>query len=384
MSTMERADGQWYSGKHDLIERIFIDDAQPVEPLIEQVCGQAGGEGLRFGVAGLYGRNWDGLDRGMLFGAFQDIFFYIALPELMLVLLRADADCQETAEWIADWLRNRGVAMNVAYLSGECRLTEARQTRAIFEAAAAEMFFRGSAECLPLEALAPARNAAGLRGEELRRLRQLRQDMASCLVRGETDSVHERLEEYFHISAQGGPAMFREQCAALYFRMGEELTVPDEKQDAYRGKLSKSGKTVFQLIDEANSAKEIMEHVTWYIDHLLAWYRPLREPTSYRVAAFVEEYIRSHYMDQVAVEDIAAKVGLSANYVRSIFKNSRGRTIQNYLSEYRLEMACQLLRSTSTTVSKVGQMVGYNNVSYFCASFQKRYGKTPSEWRRDL
>jgi len=383
MNTMGQAgrEGQWNPGKRDLIERIFMDDAQPVEPLIEELSGPKGADLFLFGTVGLYGRNWDSLDRSSFFGAFREIVSYIVLPELVLLLIRADADCRETAERITDWLRERSLTMNAAYLLGECRLPEARQTRAIFEAAAADMFFHGVAECLPLESLVPARKTAELREKELR---QLRQDLASCVVRGETDRVHERLEEYFHLSAQGSPALFREQCAWLYFRVSEELTVPDGKQSAYRGKLLRSGKTVFQLIDEANCAEEVMAHVTWYMDQLLAWYRPLRESTSHRVAAFVEEYIRNHYMEPVAVEDIAARVGLSANYVRSIFKNSRGQTIQSYLSEYRLEMACQLLRNTPITVSKAGQMVGYNNVSYFCASFQKRYGKTPSEWRRDL
>ena len=119
------------------------------------------------------------------------------------------------------------------------------------------------------------------------------------------------------------------------------------------------------------------------MDQLLAWYRPLKENTNYRVAAFVEEYIEKHYMETVSVDEVASQVGLSTNYVRTIFKNSRGTTIQNYLSEYRLKMACRLLRNTPTTVSKVGQLVGYNNVSYFCASFQKRFGKTPTQWRRE-
>lgn len=88
-----------------------------------------------------------------------------------------------------------------------------------------------------------------------------------------------------------------------------------------------------------------------------------------------------HYMETVSIEEIAAQVGLSPNYVRCIFKNTRGVTIQNYLSDYRLRMACKLLRNTAAKVSRVGQMVGYSNVSYFCAAFQKRFGKTPSEWR---
>ncbi len=383
MSTMGQAgrEALWDLGKQDLIERIFVDSAQPVEPLVRALYGPEEGDPLSFGAAGLYGRTWDSLDREMLFDAFPDIFFHIALPELTLMLIQAEADCRETAEGIAGWLRQRGLTANVAYLPGRSRLTEARQVRAAFESAAADMFFRGPAECLPLEPLIQARKAAEPREEELR---QLRQDLAACLVRGEGGCVHEKLEKYFRISAQGSPSRFREYCAGLYFRVSEELTGWDEMGAACRGKLLRSGKTVFQLMEEANCAEEAKAHMSWYMDRLLEWYRPLRETTGRRVTAFVEEYIRNHYMEPVAIEEIAARVGLSANYVRSIFKNSRGQTIQSYLSEYRLEMACQLLRNTPVTVSKAGQMVGYNNVSYFCASFQKRYGKTPSEWRRDL
>ena len=381
---MERRGSQWHPGKRELIERIFMGDTQPVGELIGQLCGPDEEETFRFGVMGLYGRTWDGLDRGMLFGQFREILLYIALPELILLLIRADADCQRTAEGITDWLRDHGLSVNTAYLSGECQLSEAQQTRAIFEAASAKMFFCGRAECLPLAELGSAARAEELRAEELRQLRQLRHEIITFLVRGESGSAHERLETYFRISAQGSPALFREQCMRLYFHMDEELAVPDPKQDAYRGKPRRAGKTVFQLVEDANSAEEIKDHISWYIDQQLAWYRPLRESTSCRVASYVEEYILNHYMECISIEDIAAKVGLSANYVRSIFKNSRGQTIQHYLSECRLEMACQLLRDTPLAVGRIGQMVGYNNVSYFCASFQKRYGKTPSEWRRDL
>lgn len=384
MSTIEHCEDQWYRGKGKLIERIFVDSTQPAEPLVKQLCGPEGDEAFRFGVIGLYGRTWDSLDRGVFLGAFREIFLDIALPGLTLLLVRAEADCQSTAEKISGWLLDHGLAMNIAYLSGEGRLSEAQQTRAIFEAAAAEMFFRGSSECRPLASLAPAPRAPELRAEDLHQLRQLRQDVIACLVRGEADCVHKHLEDYFRISAQGPPALFREQCAGLCFRVNEELALTNRTRDAYRGKLRQPGSTVFQLVADANSAAEIMDHVSWYIDRLLAWYRPLRESTGFRVAFFVEEYIREHYMEPVSIEDIAAELGLSANYVRSTFKSIRGQTIHHYLSECRLEAACQLLRDTPLAVGRIGQMVGYNNVSYFCASFQRRYGKTPGEWRQGL
>lgn len=370
--------------EHWLIDRIFTDRARPAEELCGYFCGREGEEPPPFGVVGLYGRSWEGLEWGQLFESFGEVFSYVSLTGLILLLVRAGADCRETAEGIARWLRERGLRVNLAYLSGECRMAEARQIRAAFEAAASEMFFLGEAACLPLEALPPDQRPGELSEEALRRLRQLRQDMTACLVRGEADYVREKLEEYFRVSAQSSPALFREQCAGLYFRVDEELAAPGERRGAYRGRLCRRGKSVFQLVEEAGSASEIREHVSWYMEQLLAWYRPLRKDTSSRVAALVEEYIGDHYMDPIAMEDIAACVGLSANYVRSVFKSSRGKTIQRYLLEYRLEMACLLLRDTPNTVGRVGQMVGYNNVSYFCASFQKQYGKTPSEWRRAL
>ena len=100
------------------------------------------------------------------------------------------------------------------------------------------------------------------------------------------------------------------------------------------------------------------------------------------MAAFVEDYIEKHYKEPVSIEELAEKIGLSPGYVRSIFKNSKGMTVKAYLSEYRLEKACSLLKNTSLGVGRIGQLVGYDNVSYFCSIFQKRYGKTPNEWRR--
>ena len=105
---------------------------------------------------------------------------------------------------------------------------------------------------------------------------------------------------------------------------------------------------------------------------------------NYRVVAFVEDYIGKHYMEPVSVEEMAEKIGLSPGYVRSIFKSGKGMTVNSYLSEYRLEKACGLLKNTSKGVGRIGRLVGYDNVSYFCSIFQKRYGKTPSEWRRGL
>ena len=366
-----------------ILDRIFKEDTQPLEQLAEQLVSGAAPEDFLFGVAGLYGRVRGSPSLEEIFQAFDGILYYIELPELTLLLLAPDADCRDLAGKVARWLCGRGASLNVVYLEGKRTLPEARQIRDMFLAASDEVFYCAELECRSLVDLLPSRREAELGDPEDQRLRLLRQDIASCLARGEVDYAHERLDNYFSISGRGSAAVFRECCASLYHLVNDELVAPDEDLAGHRRALRPNGKSIFQLIAEANNAGEIRRHISWYMDQLLAWYRPLKENTNYRVAAFVEEYIEKHYMETVSVDEVASQVGLSTNYVRTIFKNSRGTTIQNYLSEYRLKMACRLLRNTPTTVSKVGQLVGYNNVSYFCASFQKRFGKTPTQWRRE-
>lgn len=52
-----------------------------------------------------------------------------------------------------------------------------------------------------------------------------------------------------------------------------------------------------------------------------------------------------------------------------------------YVTERRLDRAADLLRSTTASVSKIGQAVGYTSDSAFSRAFQRRYGAPPLRWR---
>ena len=91
---------------------------------------------------------------------------------------------------------------------------------------------------------------------------------------------------------------------------------------------------------------------------------------------------RSHYSQSVTVEDMAAEIHFSANYIRTIFKEGTGQTILEYITDYRFEQACELLKNPKYKVKEVSMQVGYENVSYFCSIFTKRYGETPNEYRK--
>ena len=79
---------------------------------------------------------------------------------------------------------------------------------------------------------------------------------------------------------------------------------------------------------------------------------------------------------------MAEGLRLSPNYLRSLFKAGTGQTILEYLTDFRLQKACELLKDKTQKVKDIGLLVGYENISYFSQVFVKHYGVTPNEYRK--
>ena len=93
------------------------------------------------------------------------------------------------------------------------------------------------------------------------------------------------------------------------------------------------------------------------------------------------DYIKLNYSEKISIKEIADQLYLSPNYLSELFKKHTGKTISEYLTEYRLEKACQLLDHAESRVGDVSGMVGIHDGRYFSNMFKKKYGMTPTEYR---
>ncbi len=97
----------------------------------------------------------------------------------------------------------------------------------------------------------------------------------------------------------------------------------------------------------------------------------------------IKDYISKNYMNEsLSVKDISAHVFLSASYVCTFFKNETSQTLNQYLTEYRMEKAKQLLSDARYKIADISSRVGYSDGNYFGKSFKKYTGLSPSEYRR--
>ena len=59
-----------------------------------------------------------------------------------------------------------------------------------------------------------------------------------------------------------------------------------------------------------------------------------------------------------------------------------GTTIQNYLMDYRISKACELLILTKDSVHAIAYSCGYNDALTFSKAFKKKKGISPLAYRK--
>ena len=93
------------------------------------------------------------------------------------------------------------------------------------------------------------------------------------------------------------------------------------------------------------------------------------------------EYIDSHYMDDVSLEDVADQIGFSKYHFSRLFKQYTGYTFCDYLTFRRIKVAEDYLASPDYSITEVAMQAGFSSISTFNRLFKQQKGCTPSEYR---
>ncbi len=104
----------------------------------------------------------------------------------------------------------------------------------------------------------------------------------------------------------------------------------------------------------------------------------MEDPTIF----LIKEYIGKNYSNiHLSLKDISSYVHLSVSYMCTFFKTQTGTTLNQYITDYRMETAKQLLEDARNPIADISTLVGYSNSNYFGKSFKKYTGFSPSQFR---
>ena len=93
-------------------------------------------------------------------------------------------------------------------------------------------------------------------------------------------------------------------------------------------------------------------------------------------------FIELNYGRAISVEDIADFCNINRSYLNRLFKESTGKTLQNFLMYYRMNRAAELLKVSELTVNEIGKRCGYQNQLHFSRAFKTIFGLSPMQWKK--
>lgn len=156
-------------------------------------------------------------------------------------------------------------------------------------------------------------------------------------------------------------------------REGEKRQIPEDILAEYRIFLHGG------MLDRKN-CMEIHEIYGRLLGEIGGWIEEQAQERS-RIL-LIRKYVEDHcHNPQISLREIADYAHLSVSHMCVVFKEQTGTTINQYLTEARMEKAKKYLADPRYNIREISVMSGYQDSNYFGRIFKKTFQMTPVEYR---
>jgi AraC-like DNA-binding protein len=95
----------------------------------------------------------------------------------------------------------------------------------------------------------------------------------------------------------------------------------------------------------------------------------------------IKTYVKCNFYKPITIDDVACHVNMNRTSFCRFVKQNIGLSFINYLNEYRISIACELLKKSDLNISQICYKSGFNDVPYFCRVFSHIKCISPSKYR---
>lgn len=203
-------------------------------------------------------------------------------------------------------------------------------------------------------------------------------DLKNALCRGEAEAIRGAGEAFIEYM-EDGP--YREQeirqayLKAIYLLLD---TMHEIDGDTYA--QLQSG----ELLSRCTETVTLREMEQSYRDGLSLLCSPQRvkeDISNYTIKRAIN-YIREHYQEGISQEEVSGRLGITPEYLSTLFNREMGENFSTFLRKFRISHAKRLLKGTDLKVYEVAEAVGYSDPKYFARVFKDELGISPGDYRQ--
>lgn len=169
---------------------------------------------------------------------------------------------------------------------------------------------------------------------------------------------------------------FIERCGGPCFIATDALTL--EKQHKVIFELAKSDSYVQDM--------ELMSQLSILLTIVMeqCWNNAVSSKNNVDKSRWIDmqDFLIQHFQEEIHLDDLAIQYNLNKYYIVRKFKQLYGVTLNQYITNLRINHAKELLRFTDKTITQIAYESGYNDSAYFTRTFKKVEGISPTEFRK--
>lgn len=110
--------------------------------------------------------------------------------------------------------------------------------------------------------------------------------------------------------------------------------------------------------------------------------KSLEGGVSSKLISEIISYINNNHHKKVTLEDTAKLFFINASYLSRTFKERTGISFCDYLTNFRIKKALELLLGTDKNITQIAFDVGFNSTNHFCKVFKSIMKISPLQYKK--
>lgn len=93
-----------------------------------------------------------------------------------------------------------------------------------------------------------------------------------------------------------------------------------------------------------------------------------------------KKHIDEHFSEELSLQSVAEIVGVTNSYISKLIVKELGVTFTEYINDFRIEKAKELIQNSNLKIYEISEKVGYGSIENFSRVFKRKTGKSPKEF----
>jgi AraC-like DNA-binding protein len=140
------------------------------------------------------------------------------------------------------------------------------------------------------------------------------------------------------------------------------------------------GEAVLTKLCETLFAETLRRYVVQSPEHQIGWLAGVRDPEIGKVLTLMHRRPAAPW----TLEKLAQDAGLSRSVLAERFRHYVGEPPMTYLTQWRMQLGAQMLRSTNYSVAQIAAEVGYDSEQAFNRAFKRSFGEPPARYKNSV